>query len=835
MLPNFDQKLWIMLNCVDCCNGEQLGRPFLREHTSIRLQIVGANSKVWNIFQLAFQRIIVYSGCPSTMGAVTAAVYFQVRFRPGGEASVRWKPVKQRADVSSLLEFLSSVHLTKLREFRTIDLPASDWTRDRSVTISAPESQIFRHTTKEFDEEYTGVIKRGKIRRRSTVGLLCSRTESLTVVVYYRVEKRKPNKATQKISSSFSHALRVGRHRLRVLSRMPPEYCSYECPTKEDCICTQQPSDRRQTPAFRLGTPGNTTSRMVIEFGLNSDVSQSGGTKSSILNFNEDGPHHWIIGDFVLQVKLIYAEGRERTVRPFRHYWEPLARNLRTGNYCYKTSADEKIAGHVLAGCNALLVLFVERRGNLPGDIYEGLFTTSEFYQEELEEETSNNENRRPDGKRSNQSCADTHVHANAPTYRKAEHSQDLDSRARREQEVNQSPQVHGQLWNTCDSYAAEKHLETRTFEVAVRVVLRHRVSWCNFLIVRTLRLDEHTHIPCGERIDAHGTTAFTPSMGMHDESTEFFIPSIEFVSELMAPREMVSMQLEGPGVSPHSRNRDSGSCVFFILKNPEKLMYRPGRSPATRLNICVKVAHVVGAQLGAKPGAAWKCRCSCTRRRLQGVGRWNVPDGRQMKFQGSACPKVLPTEIRASSSRFAAGAGLQGAQASRGENVFYGLQPRHYTVCANRQELRQKMQSLPNSIPSLKCDRLKTLGRLLTKDNGLLTECLVFWLNRFQDQDGGVVLLFGRNYSGESTPKGSTGLKFRCYSSTPTVHIQWPCRDLNPGHLICEASVLPLLHQRTLNASEFLISFANEVAARSFSTRLELYINKRGGPYSST
>ncbi|KAG5449788.1 hypothetical protein CSKR_100578 [Clonorchis sinensis] len=59
--------------------------------------------------------------------------------------------------------------------------------------------------------------------------------------------------------------------------------------------------------------------------------------------------------------------------------------------------------------------------------------------------------------KRSNKSCADTHVYANAPTYRKAEHRQHTDSRARREQEINQSPQVHGQLWNTCNSYAAEK------------------------------------------------------------------------------------------------------------------------------------------------------------------------------------------------------------------------------------------------------------------------------------------------------------------------------------------------------------------------------------------
>ncbi|KAG5446974.1 Semaphorin-3C, partial [Clonorchis sinensis] len=39
---------------------------------------------------------------------------------------------------------------------------------------------------------------------------------------------------------------------------------------------------------------------------------------------------------------------------------------------------------------------------------------------------------------------------------------------------------------------------------------------------------------------------------------------------------------------------------------------------------------------------------------------------------------------------------------------------------------------------------------------------------------------------------------------SSSAVHIQWPCRDLNPGHLTCEASVLPLLHKRTLDACEF-------------------------------
>ncbi|KAG5453865.1 hypothetical protein CSKR_111544 [Clonorchis sinensis] len=39
---------------------------------------------------------------------------------------------------------------------------------------------------------------------------------------------------------------------------------------------------------------------------------------------------------------------------------------------------------------------------------------------------------------------------------------------------------------------------------------------------------------------------------------------------------------------------------------------------------------------------------------------------------------------------------------------------------------------------------------------------------------------------------------------SSSAVHIQWPCHDSNPGHLTCEASMQPLLHQRTLNASEF-------------------------------
>ncbi|KER24512.1 hypothetical protein T265_07829 [Opisthorchis viverrini] len=34
--------------------------------------------------------------------------------------------------------------------------------------------------------------------------------------------------------------------------------------------------------------------------------------------------------------------------------------------------------------------------------------------------------------------------------------------------------------------------------------------------------------------------------------------------------------------------------------------------------------------------------------------------------------------------------------------------------------------------------------------------------------------------------------------------HIQWPYRGLNSGHLTCKANVLPLFHQRTLDASEF-------------------------------
>ncbi|KAG5444432.1 hypothetical protein CSKR_110065 [Clonorchis sinensis] len=58
------------------------------------------------------------------------------------------------------------------------------------------------------------------------------------------------------------------------------------------------------------------------------------------------------------------------------------------------------------------------------------------------------------------------------------------------------------------------------------------------------------------------------------------------------------------------------------------------------------------------------------------------------------------------------------------------------------------------------------------------------------------VVLLFWRKYSGESTPKEAL--------DSSAVHIQWPYRDLNPGHLTYEASVLPLLHQRRLDAFEF-------------------------------
>ncbi|GAA56769.1 scavenger receptor cysteine-rich domain-containing group B protein [Clonorchis sinensis] len=39
-----------------------------------------------------------------------------------------------------------------------------------------------------------------------------------------------------------------------------------------------------------------------------------------------------------------------------------------------------------------------------------------------------------------------------------------------------------------------------------------------------------------------------------------------------------------------------------------------------------------------------------------------------------------------------------------------------------------------------------------------------------------------------------------RMRSSSSAVHIQWPCRDLNPGHLTCEASVLPPIERRPSN-----------------------------------
>ncbi|OON20225.1 hypothetical protein X801_03897, partial [Opisthorchis viverrini] len=78
----------------------------------------------------------------------------------------------------------------------------------------------------------------------------------------------------------------------------------------------------------------------------------------------------------------------------------------------------------------------------------------------------------------------------------------------------------------------------------------------------------------------------------------------------------------------------------------------------------------------------------------LSSVGRWNVPNGRQIKFQGSACPKMVLTEIRESSCRFAAGPGLQGRQASKNENFFTAV--RH--VCANRLQLGQQCNPFPKA-----------------------------------------------------------------------------------------------------------------------------------------
>ncbi|KER23707.1 hypothetical protein T265_08472 [Opisthorchis viverrini] len=63
---------------------------------------------------------------------------------------------------------------------------------------------------------------------------------------------------------------------------------------------------------------------------------------------------------------------------------------------------------------------------------------------------------------------------------------------------------------------------------------------------------------------------------------------------------------------------------------------------------------------------------------------------------------------------------------------------------------------------------------------------------------------------------------------SSSAVHIQWPCRDLNPGHLTCEASVYPLLHQRTLDVSEFSHLNSQHFGQHSASlTRMKSVVNR--------
>ncbi|KER19857.1 hypothetical protein T265_11469 [Opisthorchis viverrini] len=100
---------------------------------------------------------------------------------------------------------------------------------------------------------------------------------------------------------------------------------------------------------------------------------------------------------------------------------------------------------------------------------------------------------------------------------------------------------------------------------------------------------------------------------------------------------------------------------------------------------------------------AGSKTRCCVEMQvHLSSVGRWNVPNGRQIKFQGSACPKMVLTEqlFRDPGSRLAAGSGLEGRQASKnGKKISTAASH----VCANRLQLGQKMQTFPNSLPSLK------------------------------------------------------------------------------------------------------------------------------------
>ncbi|GAA48659.1 hypothetical protein CLF_101882, partial [Clonorchis sinensis] len=85
-----------------------------------------------------------------------------------------------------------------------------------------------------------------------------------------------------------------------------------------------------------------------------------------------------------------------------------------------------------------------------------------------------------------------TQLHIGKPSILKTPKN----SRARREQDVNQSPQVHGQLWNTCNNYAAEKTRYRRPdFHQGTLTTDKYPFLWCQLWCYIQPQLKNNLHL----------------------------------------------------------------------------------------------------------------------------------------------------------------------------------------------------------------------------------------------------------------------------------------------------------------------------------------------------
>ncbi|KER33615.1 LOW QUALITY PROTEIN: hypothetical protein T265_12569, partial [Opisthorchis viverrini] len=153
--------------------------------------------------------------------------------------------------------------------------------------------------------------------------------------------------------------------------------------------------------------------------------------------------------------------------------------------------------------------------------------------------------------------------------------------------------------------------------------------------------------------------------------------------------------------------------------------------------------------------------------------------------------------------------------------NVWVG---RHITVTVleNCTHLQTNLVFTRDSTEHLVCDILRlNVSNVVECSSGALLgcwsvrrawqlDCKRFITNRGDFVSAGLSGTDDVTSIGDIVHTGRLMLKLAQYStyrsifsveslSSSAVHIQWPCRDLNPGHLTCEASV-------TLDTSEFLL-----------------------------